>query len=113
MNSLTRSFLITLHFLFLVSGKNDFELGVVRNGLVTAVETYDPKTQMVVLWLSLCGYLGVLTVPIVPDFGICQKLGVEHAMNRTLQLALDVADEEGEAEAAEREMMLQTDGKGL
>jgi len=92
---------------------HDFELGVIRNGLVAAVESYDPNTQMVVLWLAACGYLGVLTVPIVPDFGVCEILGADHATQRTLQLALDVLDEEGEAEAAQAEMLLQTGGEGL
>ena len=92
---------------------HDFELGVIRNGLVAAVETYDPQKQVVVLWLAACGYLGVLTVPIVPDFGVCQVLGADHANNRTLQLALDVQDEEGEAEAAQAEMMQQTGGVGV
>jgi hypothetical protein len=84
---------------------SDFELGVIRTGLVAAVEAYDPHTQMVVLWLAACGYLGVLTVPIVPDFGVCQVLGADHAKQRTIQLAMDVMDEEGEAEAAQAEML--------
>jgi hypothetical protein len=92
---------------------SDFELGIIRSGLVSAVETYDPQQEVVVLWLAACGYLGVLTVPIVPDFKVCQVLGDDHAQQRTLQLALDVLDEEGEAEAAEAEMMAEKDGKGL
>jgi hypothetical protein len=92
---------------------SDFELGVIRNGLVSAVETYDPQQQIVVLWLAACGFLGVLTVPIVPDFRVCQALGADHAQKRTIQLALDVMDEEGEAEAAQAEMMAETCGKGL
>lgn len=92
---------------------SDFELGIIRSGLVSAVETYDPQQEVVVLWLAACGYLGVLTVPIVPDFKVCQVLGDDHAQQRTLQLALDVLDEEGEAEAAQAEMMAEKDGKGL
>lgn len=80
--------------------KSDFELGAVRDGLVSAVDSYDPKTQMVVLWLAACGYLGVVVVPIVPDFGVCKSLGADHAQQRTIQLALDVVDSPGEAEAA-------------
>ena len=99
--------------IFCESGTHDFELGVIRNGLVAAVDTYDPQTQVVVLWLAACGYLGVLTVPIVPDFRVCQVLGADHANNRTLQLALDVQDEEGEAEAAQAEMIRQTGGVGV
>ena len=85
----------------------DFELGVVRNGLSAAVETYDPQKQMVVLWVAACGFLGVLTVPIVPDFGVCKQLGADHAQQRTLQLALDVVDEqvdEAALAAAQAEM---------
>ena len=80
--------------------KSDFELGIVREGLKSAVESYDPQTQMVVLWVAACGFLGVLTVPIVPDFGVCKALGADHAKQRTIQLALDVVDSPGEAEAA-------------
>ena len=72
--------------------KSDFELGAVRDGLVSAIDSYDPQKQMVVMWVAACGYLGVLIVPIVPDFGVCKVLGADHAKQRTIQLALDVVD---------------------
>ncbi|CAN0067784.1 unnamed protein product [Phaeothamnion confervicola] len=68
---------------------DDFELGTLRRPLEKAVATYDTERQAVVLWRARCGHLAVLVVPLVPDFGICKRLGEDYAHHDALQLNLD------------------------
>ena len=54
------------------------QLGVVLDDLIEAVNKSDMEKYMVVLVMSPCGFMAVVSVPLVPDYGVCAKLGVEH-----------------------------------
>lgn len=72
--------------------REDFELASVRSKLQEAVETYDPKTSLVVLMRFRCGHVALGVAPLVPDYLICKSLGKEYFDNSTagaLQLNLD------------------------
>ena len=72
--------------------KDNFELGVVLEDLVTAVETHDSKHQMVTLVLAPCGYINVFSAPLVPDADMCMKLGQVHKNLPLLELNIDARD---------------------
>ncbi|CAM9272845.1 unnamed protein product [Discosporangium mesarthrocarpum] len=69
--------------------QEDFELGVIRGPLESAVGCYDPDVEAVVLFRGRCGYMAVLTVPLVPDVFVCRQLGAEYEDKDALQLHLD------------------------
>lgn len=72
----------------------NFEMSAVTEQLSAAVNNNDLKRdgRVVVVVLLRCGRLCVLTMPLVPDFGISEKLGganVKEASSDCLQLNLD------------------------
>eukprot|EP00904_Undaria_pinnatifida_P003552 jgi/Undpi1/13198/HiC_scaffold_8.g02860.m1 len=87
---------IILHFLSMGEFvdavlQDDFELGVIRSPLETAVNSYDRKKEMVVLVRARCGYMAVVVLPLVPELAVCRQLGVEYREKDALQLNLDEA----------------------
>ncbi|CAN0209886.1 unnamed protein product [Ectocarpus sp. 6 AP-2014] len=88
---------IILHFLSMGEFvdavlQDDFELGVIRSPLEAAVESYDTKAEMVVLFRARCGYMAVVVVPLVPGWAVCRQLGLEYKEKDALQLNLDDTD---------------------
>lgn len=73
--------------------RDDFEMTVVRSELIKALESYDDERQLVLLMKFRCGHLVVGVAPLIPDFGICRKLGMDyyadHSTDASLQLNLD------------------------
>lgn len=65
---------------------------VIRSPLETAVEKYNPKTEIVVLFRARCGYMAVVVLPLVPEWAVCRQLGVEYKEKDALQLNLDDTD---------------------
>jgi hypothetical protein len=72
--------------------KTNFELGVVLDDLIAAVNNCDKKKYMVVLVMAPCGFMTVVSVPLVPDYGICAKLGVEHRELPIMVFNIDSTD---------------------
>ena len=71
---------------------DDFELAAVRTQLSAAVSAYDPKKEMVLLLRLRCGHVALGKAVLVPDYGICKKLGQDYHAESTsgaLQLNLD------------------------
>lgn len=62
---------------------------VIRNPLETAVDTYNTKTEIVVLFRARCGYMAVTVLPLVPAWAVCRQLGLEYKDKDALQLNLD------------------------
>ena len=72
--------------------KENFELGVVLDSLMKSVKMCDEKKEMVGLVIAKCGWLGVIqSIPLVPDFGMCMKLGAEHQKLPQLLLNIDTS----------------------
>eukprot|EP00953_Heterococcus_sp_UTEX-ZZ885_P009136 5416-Heterococcus_DN1.PRE.3 len=69
--------------------QDDFELMTVRDALETAVKECDPTKELVVLLRARCGYLCVVTMPLVPDIGVCRALATDYIGKEALQLNLD------------------------
>ena len=62
---------------------------MIRRPLEASLDAYDPKKEVVVLLKARCGYMAVVVVPLVPEFPVCRKLGVEYTEKDALQLNLD------------------------
>lgn len=62
---------------------------MIRTPLEAAVESYNTKTEMVVLFRARCGYMAVAVLPLVPEWAVCRQLGVEYKEKDALQLNLD------------------------
>lgn len=62
---------------------------VIRSPLEVAVDTYNPKKEVVVLVRARCGYMAVVVLPLVPELAVCRQLGVEYVEKEALQLNLD------------------------
>ena len=58
--------------------RHDFELAQVRSSVQTLLDTYDPHTQVVGVMKFRCGHLAVGTLPLVPDFALCEKLAQDY-----------------------------------
>jgi hypothetical protein len=72
--------------------REDFELYHVRARLQEAIDTYDPERHVVLLCRFRDGHMAVGTAVLVPDYGICQKLGQDYYASNdsgALQLNLD------------------------
>ena len=70
--------------------KDDFELAVFRDKLQNAVNTYNPKTEIVVLLRFRCGHVALLRAPLVPDYMISVKLGEDYeGKPGAMQLEID------------------------
>mmetsp|Transcript_16589 Transcript_16589/g.37976 ORF Transcript_16589/g.37976 Transcript_16589/m.37976 type:complete len:250 (+) Transcript_16589:52-801(+) len=92
---ITRS--VLLHFLTLGEFdselcKDDFELALMRTPLKDAIETYDTEKEVILLCRFRCGNMALGKAALVPDFGICKRLGQDYYANNTagaVQLNLD------------------------
>ncbi|CAN0077164.1 unnamed protein product, partial [Hapterophycus canaliculatus] len=62
---------------------------VIRTPLEAAVESYNTKTEIVVLFRARCGYMAVAVLPLVPEWAVCRQLGAEYKEKDALQLNLD------------------------
>jgi hypothetical protein len=72
--------------------RDDFELALMRTPLKDAVETYDTEKEVVLLCRFRCGHMALGKAALVPDYGICKKLGQDYYSENTagaLQLNLD------------------------
>ena len=70
--------------------KDNFELGVVLDSLLNSVKECNIKKEMVALIIAKCGWVAVLkSIPLVPDYGMCLKLGEEHCKLPQLLLNID------------------------
>ena len=72
--------------------REDFELYHVRPKLQNAIDTYDPEKHLVLLCRFRDGHMAVGIAVLVPDYGICQKLGDDYYSSNdsgALQLNLD------------------------
>lgn len=56
------------------------------------MDSYNPKTEIVVLFRARCGYMAVVVLPLVPEWSVCRQLGVEYKEKDALQLNLDDTD---------------------
>lgn len=91
----TRS--VLLHFLTLGEFdsevcKDDFELALMRTPLKEAVESYETEKEVIILCRFRCGNMALGKAVLVPDYGICKKLGQDYYAENTagaLQLNLD------------------------
>lgn len=75
--------------------EDDFELGLVRPALAEALEKRDLQKQVVVVIVLRCGYFGCVTLPLVPDYGICAQLSSMYGysnMDGPLRLNVDLQD---------------------
>lgn len=70
--------------------RDDFEMTVVRTELQTAVQDYDEEKQVVLLIKFRCGHLVVGVAPLVPDYGICRKLGMDYYSDNKTEAALQL-----------------------
>jgi len=74
--------------------EDDFELAVARPKLEEALNGYNPQEQVVVVILLRCGFLSIVTIPIVPDLSICKQLGAMYRyaeLEGPLQLNVDAS----------------------
>jgi hypothetical protein len=72
--------------------RDDFELTEVRPKLQEAVEDYDEQKEIVVLMRLRCGHVAVGRATLVPDWGVCRKLGLDYYAESgagALQLNID------------------------
>jgi MYND finger len=72
--------------------REDFEYYHIRTQLQNAIDTYIPDKQLVLLCRFRDGHMAVGIVALVPDYGICQKLGQDYYSGNdtgALQLNLD------------------------
>ncbi|GKY93489.1 hypothetical protein MPSEU_000316400 [Mayamaea pseudoterrestris] len=70
--------------------RDDFEMTIVRSELQEAVNEYDEETQVVLLMKFRCGHLVVGVAPLVPDYGICTKLGMDYFASNESEAALQL-----------------------
>jgi len=72
--------------------REDFELYHIRPKLQHAIDTYDSEKHLVLLCRFRDGHMAVGIAVLVPDYGICQKLGGDYYSSNdsgALQLNLD------------------------
>jgi len=72
--------------------RDDFELATVQRSLQQAVDEYDPDREVVLLMRFRCGNLSVGITPMIPDVGVCRKLGKDYFADmdsEALQLNID------------------------
>jgi hypothetical protein len=72
--------------------REDFELAMVRTTLMEAVNSYNSEKEVVLLCRFRCGHLALGKAVLVPDYGICKRLGQDYYANNSsgaLQLNLD------------------------
>jgi hypothetical protein len=73
--------------------RDDFELTEVRTKLQEAVENYDEQKEVVVLMRFRCGHVALGMATLVPDYGVCRKLGLDYYAEQSgagaLQLNID------------------------
>jgi hypothetical protein len=70
--------------------RDDFEMTIVRSELQAAIDEYDEEMQVVLLMKFRCGHLVVGLAPLVPDFGICRKLGMDYFASNDSEAALQL-----------------------
>eukprot|EP00934_Nitzschia_sp_Nitz4_P007796 Nitzschia sp. Nitz4//scaffold8_size234185//8141//9175//NITZ4_001228-RA/size234185-processed-gene-0.250-mRNA-1//1//CDS//3329559719//7786//frame0 len=88
---------ILMHFLTLGEYdtevcRDDFEMAVMRPELNAMVDEYDEQKEVVLLTRFRCGHVAVGKAVLVPDYGICRKLGEDYYSNNeagAVQLTLD------------------------
>jgi hypothetical protein len=88
---------ILMHFLTLGEYdselcRDDFEIALVRGKLQELLETYDDEKEVVILFRLRCGHVSLGKAVLVPDHGICKKLGEDYYANNpagAIQLNLD------------------------
>jgi hypothetical protein len=93
--TLTRS--IIMHFLTMGEYdaevcKDDFEMAVVRSNLQELMDNYDEQKEVVLLLRFRCGHVALGKAVLVPDYGICKKLGQDYYADNpagAVQLTLD------------------------
>jgi hypothetical protein len=61
--------------------REDFELAVCRDSLQRLVDTYDEKSQMVILTRFRCGHVAVGVANLALDYNVCLKLGADYYGN--------------------------------
>lgn len=72
--------------------REDFEMATVRTELKEAVEGHDEERQVVILLRFQCGNLAVGIAPLVPDYAVCKKMGLDYFAeigSQALQLNID------------------------
>ena len=69
------------------------QMRIVEAPLRESVAEYDPQQHMNLVFLT-GNFLTCLKIKLVPDFGMSSQLGVEHAERETLQMNLDVEDDD-------------------
>ena len=73
--------------------RDDFEMATVRSDLVQAVEEYDEEKEVVLLFRFRCGHMSLGKSVLVPDYGVCKKLGMDYfAENDSASLQLNIDD---------------------
>ena len=58
--------------------KDDFEMAMVRNELVTCVDNYVERKELVLMLRFRCGHVAVGITKLIPDYALCQTLGKEY-----------------------------------
>jgi hypothetical protein len=94
-HTVTRS--ILLHFLTLGEFdsevcKEDFELAMMRTPLKDAIDSYETEKEVIILCRFRCGNMSLGKAVLVPDYGICKKLGQDYYAENpagAVQLNLD------------------------
>jgi hypothetical protein len=72
--------------------RDDFEMAVVRTKLQELLADYDEQSEVIVLLRLRCGHVALGKAVLVPDYGICKKLGQDYYANNpagAIQLTLD------------------------
>ena len=72
--------------------RDDFEMALVRDKLLQAVNEYEEETQVILLMRFRDGHLAVGVAPLVPEFAVCKSLGKEYYQDVTaasVELRLD------------------------
>jgi hypothetical protein len=88
---------ILMHFLTLGEYdselcRDDFEIALVRGKLQELLDTYDDEKEVILLFRLRCGHVALGKAVLVPDYGICKKLGEDYYANNpagAIQLNLD------------------------
>ena len=72
--------------------RDDFEMAATRAKLQELIRAYDSEKEVVLLVRMRCGHVSVGKAALVPDYGICKKLGKDYYSNNpagAVQLNLD------------------------
>ena len=72
--------------------RDDFEMAVVRNKLQELLKEYDEHSEVIILLRLRCGHVALGKAVLVPDYGICKKLGQDYYAHNpagAIQLTLD------------------------